>query len=398
MNIETKKVAELCPAPYNPRKDLKPGDPEFEKLKRSIETFGYVEPVIWNSRTGNVVGGHQRLKVMQALGHEAVECVVVDLDESDEKALNVALNKIAGEWDIPKLDDLICELQAEDYDVTLTGFDFSAEASKSFFDMTKEERDAQKEGSDEYDEFLKKFEDPKTTDDCYTPVNIYETVADYVAERYDLSKDNFVRPFYPGGDYQREKYKPTDVVVDNPPFSILAEILRFYAEHGVRFFLFAPGMTIFSGAVPDDKLGICAICENVGITYENNATVGTSFVTNLEGPGIIAKSDPDLYKRVEAENDKNLKAMRRSLPKYSYPVNVCTAAMLSYLSKYGEVLKIARIECEVIEALDAQKNEGKAIYGKGLLISEKAAAEKAAATRWPLSEREKRIIEGLGHE
>ena len=123
MNIEKKKVTELLPADYNPRKDLKPGDPEYEKLKRSIEQFGYVEPVIWNGRTGRVVGGHQRLKVLQDSGITEIECVVVDLPESKEKALNIALNKISGDWDRDKLALLITDLQAEDFDVSLTGFD-----------------------------------------------------------------------------------------------------------------------------------------------------------------------------------------------------------------------------------------------------------------------------------
>ena len=97
MQIEKKNVAELLPADYNPRKDLRPGDPEYEKLKRSIEQFGYVEPVIWNATTGRVVGGHQRLKVLMDMGLSEVDCVVVTLDEEHEKALNIALNKISGE-------------------------------------------------------------------------------------------------------------------------------------------------------------------------------------------------------------------------------------------------------------------------------------------------------------
>ena len=97
MQIEKKKVDDLKAAAYNPRKDLQPGDAEYEKLKRSILEFGYVEPVIWNKRTGIVVGGHQRLKVMKDLGYTEVDCVIVDLDESKEKALNIALNKISGE-------------------------------------------------------------------------------------------------------------------------------------------------------------------------------------------------------------------------------------------------------------------------------------------------------------
>lgn len=123
MLIEKKNTAELLPADYNPRKDLKPGDAEYEKLKRSIEQFGYVEPVIWNKTTGRVVGGHQRLKVLQDMGHTEVDCVVVELTEEKEKALNIALNKISGEWDKDKLALLITDLQGTDFDVSLTGFD-----------------------------------------------------------------------------------------------------------------------------------------------------------------------------------------------------------------------------------------------------------------------------------
>ena len=91
MLIEKKKTAELLPAEYNPRKDLKPGDEEYEKLKRSIEEFGFVEPVVWNEATGNVVGGHQRLKVLLDMGETEIDCVVVDLEPEKEKALNPEL-------------------------------------------------------------------------------------------------------------------------------------------------------------------------------------------------------------------------------------------------------------------------------------------------------------------
>lgn len=131
MQIEKRVVADLKAAEYNPRKDLKPGDAEYEKLKRSIQEFGYVEPVIWNKRTGVVVGGHQRLKVMKDLGYTEVDCVVVDLDEAKEKALNIALNKISGEWDNDLLASLLKDLDGSGYDITLTGFDL-AEAQELF--------------------------------------------------------------------------------------------------------------------------------------------------------------------------------------------------------------------------------------------------------------------------
>lgn len=137
MQIEKLKTELLIPADYNPRKDLKPGDLEYEKLKRSIEQFGYVEPVIWNKATGRVVGGHQRLKVLLDMGITEVECVIIEMDDEKEKALNVALNKISGDWDKDKLALLITDLQGADFDVSLTGFD-PAELDALFKDSLKD--------------------------------------------------------------------------------------------------------------------------------------------------------------------------------------------------------------------------------------------------------------------
>ena len=121
--IQQKSISELNPAAYNPRKDLQPGDSEYEKLLRSVEEFGYVEPIIWNERTGNIVGGHQRFKVMKQLGAEYIDCVVVDMDSEREKALNIALNKISGEFDLPKLTEILQELKLSGIGYTITGFD-----------------------------------------------------------------------------------------------------------------------------------------------------------------------------------------------------------------------------------------------------------------------------------
>lgn len=137
MQIEKLKTELLIPADYNPRKDLKPGNPEYEKLKRSIEQFGYVEPVIWNKTTSHVVGGHQRLKVLLDMGITEVECVVIEMDEEKEKALNIALNKISGDWDKDKLALLIADLQGADFDVSLTGFE-PAELDALFKDSLKD--------------------------------------------------------------------------------------------------------------------------------------------------------------------------------------------------------------------------------------------------------------------
>lgn len=138
MQIERKKIVDLIPADYNPRKDLKPGDKEYEKLKRSITEFSYVDPLIWNQRTGNLVGGHQRLKVLGDMGETEVDVVVVDLDTEKEKALNIALNKISGEWDKDKLALLITDLQGSALDVSLTGFE-PAELDELFKEDLKNE-------------------------------------------------------------------------------------------------------------------------------------------------------------------------------------------------------------------------------------------------------------------
>ena len=124
MNIQRIGVDRLKPAKYNPRKDLKPGDPAYEKIKRSLHEFGYVDPVIWNEVTGNIVGGHQRYKVLTAEGATEIDCVVVHIENpQEEKALNIALNKAVGEWEPVALADLLNDLKLSGYDVDATGFD-----------------------------------------------------------------------------------------------------------------------------------------------------------------------------------------------------------------------------------------------------------------------------------
>lgn len=124
MHILHIDIKRINPALYNPRLDLKPGDPEYEKLKRSMNEFGCVEPLVWNSRTGNLVGGHQRFKILVEQGASSVDVSVVDLPLEREKALNIALNKISGDWDEVKLAALLEDLgEIPDFDVSVTGFD-----------------------------------------------------------------------------------------------------------------------------------------------------------------------------------------------------------------------------------------------------------------------------------
>jgi DNA modification methylase/sulfur carrier protein ThiS len=118
MNLQRIPIEKLKPAKYNPRKDLKPGDPAYEKIKRSLNDYGYVDPVIWNEVTGNIVGGHQRQKILVAEGATEIDCVVVHIENpQDEKAMNIALNKAVGEWEPVALADLLSELQTSGYDL-----------------------------------------------------------------------------------------------------------------------------------------------------------------------------------------------------------------------------------------------------------------------------------------
>lgn len=124
MIIKRIEIDLLNLAKYNPRKDLKPEDIEYQKIKRSIEEFGYVDPIIVN-KDMTVIGGNQRLKVLKDLDYKKVSCVMLDLDKTREKALNIALNKIEGEWDLIKLKDLLLEIDTGEIDMDITGFEYS---------------------------------------------------------------------------------------------------------------------------------------------------------------------------------------------------------------------------------------------------------------------------------
>jgi len=122
MEIKKMRLADIKIAGYNPRKDLEPGDPEYESLKRSIEEFNCVQPLVWNKRTKRLVGGHQTLKILKEMGVQEFEVSIVDLSVKKEKALNLALNKIKGDWDKFKLADVLWELDGEGIDLEMTGF------------------------------------------------------------------------------------------------------------------------------------------------------------------------------------------------------------------------------------------------------------------------------------
>ena len=407
--IVYKKVSELKGNAKNPRKN----DGAVDTVAKSIEKYGFRNPLIIDA--DNVVWcGNTRLKASKKLGLEEVPCIVVtDLDEQKMTELALLDNKTneIAEWDTEMLAEILPEVDFAEFGeiswdipeiVNNTEFE-ELEIKKREF----EERMASGELSDdseEYQEFLKKFEAKKTTDDCYTPSLVYDAVADYVSQKYGVAKKNFVRPFVPQGDYQAEKYKISDVVVDNPPFSILSEIIKYYTENKIKFFLFAPHLTIFSSA---SLLCSCLLC-GVGITYENGAVVATSFVTNMEECAF--RSCPKLFKAVSYANEENLKQTKKEMPKYTYPLSVVTSSMFTGYSRYGIEFQVNRDECYKISQLDEQKESGKGLFGNGYLISDKKKAEREKAERekaerekaerekaqvWGLSNRELEIIKSL---
>jgi DNA modification methylase len=143
MEFKKIQISDLKHAEYNPRKDLKPGDKELEKIKKSINEFGYCDPIILNSDM-TIIGGHQRAKVLKELGNTEVDCVIIDIDKTKEKALNIALNKISGDWEFESLAKLLDELKTEDYDIELSGFDMK-EAEKLWDEfMPKDDKDEDK--------------------------------------------------------------------------------------------------------------------------------------------------------------------------------------------------------------------------------------------------------------
>ena len=247
-----------------------------------------------------------------------------------------------------------------------------------------------------YDDFVKKFEPKKTTDDCYTPPTIYQIVLDWVMKEYNLAPDTkIIRPFYPNCDYETFDYPEGCVVVDNPPFSIISKICNNYNRMGVKYFLFAPHLV---------NINICTtkinhILAGAQVTYENGANVSTSFVTNMGE--YVAEARPDLHDLIEAENNRLLKQTKKQMPKYTYPDNIITASKLGWMAMHGTTFKIKREDCIFIRQLEAQNDKG--IFGGGLLLStraaaERAAAERAAATKWQLSPKELQLIDLLDAE
>ena len=408
-DLPTVRIDDLIPYANNAKIH---GPDQIEQLRRSLRQFGFVSPVLIDEDR-NLIAGHGRVAAARAEGMTEVPYVTVsDLTDAQRRAYIIADNRLteAGVWDAGRLKLELQELQALKFDTELTGFTMDEvetihvnahECAKPEPESGHFWGDAEGERSEEYDAFVDKFKPKLTTDDCYTPQNIYETIRDWAVEHYGLQGAPVVRPFYPGGDYEHETYPDGCVVIDNPPFSILSQICRFYMERGIRFFLFAPALTLFSIAA-----GTCNYLPmSCRITYENGADVRTSFVTNLGNWKI--ETVPELWALVDAVNAQNTNECAAELPGYTYPDCVMTPIRIAPTSRWM-ALRIPASDASFARALDAQREQGKTIYGASFLLSEKAAAEKAAAEKaaaekreqfvWELSDREKAIVAALGKD
>lgn len=391
LKIEYIDLSKLKPYKNNARKHKKE---DIEYIKNSIKQFGFLDPIgIWGK--GNIiVEGHGRFFAVKELGYKKVPCIRLDeLSDEERRAYTLTHNKTAemSSWDLRLVD-----LELKDLNIDMLDFGFTEMDEVDFENLEKRTG----EEDDEYREFEEKFKPKKTTDDCFTPKEIYDAVKGWVIEEYKISeKREIIRPFYPGGDYEHYPYPENCVVIDNPPFSILAKIIAFYEDNKINYFLFAPHLTLFS-----NNRKCQYIVNHDNITYQNGASVSTSYITNMDEFKI--RTAPELKRRIrEAQKKEN-----KTLPKYDYPDNIITAARLGKIANAEVDFKVKENQCFFVRQLDSQKETSTSIYGAGFLVSDKIAKEKLQADekvkerknknnaipeQWELSEREKEIIEQL---
>jgi len=343
-----------------------------------------------------VFAGNLRLNGAREAGLDTVPAVVhyPATDADRETVLRRAMkdNGSFGSWDFDTLANEWDDLPLQEWGVPAWN------TGKADALSTKG-----REGDADYQAFVDKFDAdaPLTTDDCYTPADVYECIRQWFADHiYPVSADEpIVRPFYPGGDYKKFDYPENCIVLDNPPFSIYSEIVRWYTERGIRFFLFGPQLTLLvQGA------DVCYLPLNVTITYENGAKVNTGFVTNfLKSYRIYLH--PGLKQRI-AEIQKT----EPTMPVFVYPDTVVTSALLGKIGSNCH-LAIEKSETCYIKSLDAFNEMGKDLFGGGLLLSRaaaeqaraaaeqaRAAAEQARAVRIELSPKEQAIVDRLSTE
>ena len=347
-----------------------------------------------------VFAGNLRREGALACNLETVPCVIYyatnpDQDFDTIKRRAMKDNGTFGRWDWDELANNWDDLPLTDWGVP----SWPQEDQKSDAQRQMENGGLSTEGGEgdeKYDEFVDKFKQKLTTDDCYTPPAVYDAIKAWVSEKvHNLDDVKVIRPFFPGGNYEDLAQYPVGcVVLDNPPFSLLSDIIRFYCNKGITFFLFGPTLTLFSA--PD--MDVTYLIPDVDIEYENGARVRTGFITNMVKDLRIWLC-PDLREAVEAAQAD----VDKTKQGFVYPDNIVTAATLGKIAKRGIELRIRKCSCEYIRTSDSAEEQGRSLYGGGYIMSDKAAAERAAAERAAatilnISQRERAIIERLNKQ
>lgn len=304
-----------------------------------------------------VLAGNMRLRAMRELKWKECPVAVCPADAPAKKLREYAIKDnvsfgeddmdlLANEWDLGELQDW--------------GMDFSFNLPKDVHDRSEW---AQGEADEEYNDFVEKFAPKLTTDDCYTPPAVYDVVLQWAKEKYNISeRTTIVRPFFPGGDFEHYDYPKDCVVIDNPPFSIMAKIMDWYQEHGIRFVLFCDQRTIASTAVVRE--GITMINADAVVAYENGARVLTAFVTNMS-PERLLHTEPTLKAKIE---DVNKTTEGTRIMKH-HP-NSLVFARMRIISKVP--FSIKRSECV---AYNRCSKTIKNVYGAIGLVSDNKARE-----------------------
>lgn len=362
---------------------------DIQCIKNSIEQFGMCDPIgVWGD-DNIIVEGQGRLQALKELGYTEVPTIRLDfLTDEERRAYGIAHNKTAenSSWNFENLNAEMSDLNI-DFNFKDFGFKFEVEKErqKALYDEFKNGMTTELAEDESYNEFVEKFKPKKTTDDCYTPPEVYDAVLKWVKDEYSIDENRLiVRPFVPGGDYINYEYPQDCVVVDNPPFSIMAQIVDFYLERKIDFFLFANGLTLFGYGNREVNL----VCVDCSVIYENGAKVNTGFATNMGDYKIMTA--PKLKEAIELVN----KPETKEITTYQMPDEVITAARINFANVE---FKLTKEQCRFVRTIGKEKTQ---LYGAGFLISPakakaKAEAEAKAIQYIELSDEEKAIIEQL---
>lgn len=345
-NIKTVKVKDLVPYAQNAKVHT---DKQVRQIAESIKKYGMNSLIqVWPDATGNliVVVGNGRLEALKKLGVKTTEVEVLDhLTDDERKAYGLIDNQLTLNTPFD-MDKLNMELENLGPDIDLSEFDLH---------LTLADEIDKPEDSQEYLDYLKKFNTVKTPDDTFTPPKIYDAVKQWCMKEYGIPDNaQIIRPFRPDGNYQKEKYPNNCVVIDNPPFSILAEILRWYIEHHIKFFLFCEGKSILGYNIE----GVCHIIVGTDIIYDNGAVVNTGFLTNMSD--YLIQTRPDLKEQIEEASD----ITRKDNTKIEWPQEVLTIGKLKKLATHGQDIRLTQNQLQFTRKIGDQ-----GLYGAGYLMS-----------------------------